>query len=190
MFPLAFVAGSLQGHWWGFISRNYVVWPIFFLMNVFIALKGTHFGILFTACFTIVCFLHYCIRFSPDGCLVTSLLIQHSSVLRWKFTLSVVGTTIVAFTSFAVWLSAVKWRDTGLTLFPCLMSVKCPRSPTFVERIARLSYIICNWLHISQFCVVVKATSDFKLFVFFLHERACRTRFTARRATFICGGWG
>ena len=45
MFPLAFVAGSLQGHWWGFISRNYVVWPIFFLMNVFIALKGTHFVI-------------------------------------------------------------------------------------------------------------------------------------------------
>ena len=43
MFPLAFVAGSLQGHWWGFISRNYVVWPISFLMNVFIALKGTHF---------------------------------------------------------------------------------------------------------------------------------------------------
>ena len=46
MFPLAFVAVSLQGHWWGFISRNYVVWPIFFLMNVFIALKGTHFWIL------------------------------------------------------------------------------------------------------------------------------------------------
>ena len=43
MFPLAFVTGSLQGHWWGFISRNYVAWPIFFLMNVFIALKGTHF---------------------------------------------------------------------------------------------------------------------------------------------------
>ena len=43
MFPLAFAAGSLQGHWWGFISRNYVVSPIFFLMNVFIALKGTHF---------------------------------------------------------------------------------------------------------------------------------------------------
>ena len=37
---LAFVAGWLQGHWWGFISRNYVVWPTFFLMNVFIALKG------------------------------------------------------------------------------------------------------------------------------------------------------
>ena len=43
IFTLAFVAGSLQGHWWDFISRNYVVWPIFFLMNVFIALKGTRF---------------------------------------------------------------------------------------------------------------------------------------------------
>ena len=43
MFSLAFVAGSLQGHWWGFSSRNYLVWSIFFLMNVFIALKGTHF---------------------------------------------------------------------------------------------------------------------------------------------------
>ena len=43
VFPLAFVAGWLQGHWWGFISWNYVVWPTFFLMNVFIALKGSHF---------------------------------------------------------------------------------------------------------------------------------------------------
>ena len=43
MFPLAFVAGWIQGHWWGFISRNYVVWPTSFLMNVFIALKGSHF---------------------------------------------------------------------------------------------------------------------------------------------------
>ena len=49
MFPLAFVAGWLQGHWWGFISRNYVVWPIFFLMNVFIALKGSHFWFLFNS---------------------------------------------------------------------------------------------------------------------------------------------
>ena len=40
MFPLAFDAGWLQGHWWGFISRNYVVWPTFLLMNVFIALAG------------------------------------------------------------------------------------------------------------------------------------------------------
>ena len=47
MFPLAFVAGWLQGHWWGFISRNYVVWLIFFLMNVFIALKESYFWFLF-----------------------------------------------------------------------------------------------------------------------------------------------
>ena len=31
MFPLAFVAVWLQGHWWDFISRNYVVWPTVFL---------------------------------------------------------------------------------------------------------------------------------------------------------------
>ena len=47
MFSLAFVAGWLQGHWWGFISRNYVVWPIFFLTNVSIALKESHFYFLF-----------------------------------------------------------------------------------------------------------------------------------------------
>ena len=47
VFPLAFIAGWLQGHWWGFISRNYVVWPTFFLMNVFIALKGSRFWLLF-----------------------------------------------------------------------------------------------------------------------------------------------
>ena len=47
IFRLAFVAGWLQGHWWGFISRNYVVWPIFLLMNVFTALKGSHFRFLF-----------------------------------------------------------------------------------------------------------------------------------------------
>ena len=29
--PLAFVAGSWQDHWWGFISRNYVIWPSSFL---------------------------------------------------------------------------------------------------------------------------------------------------------------
>ena len=46
VFPLAFIAGWLQGHWWGFISRNYVVWPIFLLINVFIALKGSHFWFL------------------------------------------------------------------------------------------------------------------------------------------------
>ena len=46
MFPLAFIAGWSQGHWWGCISRNYVVWPTFLLMNVFIALTGSHFWFL------------------------------------------------------------------------------------------------------------------------------------------------
>ena len=44
MFSPAFVAGSLQGYWWSFISRNYVVRPIFYLMNIFIALKETYLG--------------------------------------------------------------------------------------------------------------------------------------------------
>ena len=39
MFPLAFVAGSLQCHWWGFISRNYVVWPTSFLWIFSLLLK-------------------------------------------------------------------------------------------------------------------------------------------------------
>ena len=43
----SFRCRSLQGHWWGSISRNFVVWPIFFLMNVFIDLKGTHIWFLF-----------------------------------------------------------------------------------------------------------------------------------------------
>ena len=46
MFPLAFIAGWLQGHWWGSISRN-VVWPTFLHMKVCIALKGSHFWFLF-----------------------------------------------------------------------------------------------------------------------------------------------
>ena len=61
MFHLAFVAGSLQGHWWGFVSRNYVVWPIFFLTNVFIAFKGTHFFIFI--------FLRFCACRGPLGSL-------------------------------------------------------------------------------------------------------------------------
>ena len=39
MFPLAFVAGWLQGHWWGFISRNYVVDPSSFLWMFSLLLK-------------------------------------------------------------------------------------------------------------------------------------------------------
>ena len=58
IFPLAFVAGSLQVRWWGFIRRNYVVRPIFFLMNVYIALKGTHICICF-----LFFFFFFCIRY-------------------------------------------------------------------------------------------------------------------------------
>ena len=69
----------------------------------------------------------YCMRFNPEGCLVFSLLIQVSSVLKRTFRLSVVWATIVASTSFVVWLMDVKWRETGLMLLPCLMSVRWPR---------------------------------------------------------------
>ena len=54
VFLLAFIAGWLQGHWWGFISRNYVVWSTFLLMNVFIALKGSDYWLLLYA-LIIVC---------------------------------------------------------------------------------------------------------------------------------------
>ena len=37
----------LPGDYRVIISRNYVVWPIFLLMNVFTALKGSHFWFLF-----------------------------------------------------------------------------------------------------------------------------------------------
>ena len=45
------------GYWWSFINRNYVVWPIF-LMNVFIALKGTHFSWL-----KLAQWVHFCDKF-------------------------------------------------------------------------------------------------------------------------------
>ena len=73
-------------------------------------------------------FLHYCIGFNPLGNFVWSLAIQHSSVLSRMLTLSVVSATMVAFTSFVMWLLEMKWRETGLTSFFCLMSIKCPRS--------------------------------------------------------------
>ena len=37
----------IQGHWRGMIIRNRSVWPTLFLLNVFTALKRTHFYILF-----------------------------------------------------------------------------------------------------------------------------------------------
>ena len=44
-------------HWGGFIGRNYVVSAIFFLVNVCIALKGTHFwfSFAFTAASAVQC---------------------------------------------------------------------------------------------------------------------------------------
>ena len=70
-FPLAFVAGSLQGHWWGFIIRNYVLWPIFFLMNVFIALKGIHFFIfMFADLYRWICFVPASIYSRPSSQLI------------------------------------------------------------------------------------------------------------------------
>ena len=41
--------------WWGFICRNYVVWPTFLLMNVFITLKGSHFWFLFQYWLALTC---------------------------------------------------------------------------------------------------------------------------------------
>ena len=37
----------------------------------------------------------------------------------------VVCVSIAASTLCTVWPSVVKWRETGLLTFPCLMSVKC-----------------------------------------------------------------
>ena len=53
-------------------------------------------------------------------------LIQLSSVLRHTLRLSVVWATIVTLTSSVVWKVDVKWRETGLMLLPCLISVRRP----------------------------------------------------------------
>ena len=78
LFPLAFIAGWLQGHWWGFISRNYVVWPTFLLMNVVIALKGSHFWFLFSEQFRKLIIRYKRIGYNPyvmrqTACLVINL---------------------------------------------------------------------------------------------------------------------
>ena len=76
VFPLAFIAGWLQSHWWGFISRNYVVWPTFLLMNVFIALKGSHFWFLFAI---------LCIKcFANDVSVIYRILEVHPIISQWK----------------------------------------------------------------------------------------------------------
>ena len=49
------LAGWLQGHWWGFIGRNHVVRPTFFLMNVFIALKGSQTEFYLTSLQLVLC---------------------------------------------------------------------------------------------------------------------------------------
>ena len=76
MFPLAFVARWLQGHWWGFINRNYVVWPTFLLMNVFTALKGSNFWFLFIPCTPILngnpCDIDLGLRSWPIFCKICS----------------------------------------------------------------------------------------------------------------------
>ena len=65
------------------LSRNYVVWPIFFLINVFTALKGTHFFILFafTAAGVVPC---GCRKTSPR----TSTIVQFIFYF-WSFEISV-----------------------------------------------------------------------------------------------------
>ena len=78
MFPLAFVAGWLQGHWWGFFSRNYVVWPTFLLKNVFIALKGSHFWFLFKLFNSASFFISICVLATR---ILKLLLCKHVNVL-------------------------------------------------------------------------------------------------------------
>ena len=64
------------------LAQNYVVWPIFFLVNVFIALKGTHFLFLyaFTADGVVQC---GCCKTSPH----TSTIVQFIFHF-WSFEIS------------------------------------------------------------------------------------------------------
>ena len=71
-------------------------------------------------------FHNYCIKFNPPGSRVCNSAIQTSSVLRRMFVVCDVVVMTVTLTSLTVWLFDVKWWDTGLKLFPALMSVKCP----------------------------------------------------------------
>ena len=72
--------------------------------------------------------IHYCIKFSHAGCFVCKRAIQLSSVLSLTFMFSFVWATIQAVTSRNECSPELKWRDTGLKLFPCLMSAMCPLS--------------------------------------------------------------
>ena len=62
------------------------------------------------------------------------------SVQRRMLTLFDVWVTIVAITSSVEWLYDVKWRESGLNAFPCLLSVKWALN-IFVECIACLAYV-------------------------------------------------
>ena len=85
--PKDAVAGWLQGHWWGFISRIYVVWPTFLLMNVFIALKGSHFWFLFdfTAAGVVPCGGH---KMSPRTSTIVQFIFYfgplRSAIIFWE----------------------------------------------------------------------------------------------------------
>ena len=62
-------------------------------------------------------------RLSPAGCLELKMLMYTSSVSRRMLTLLDVWVTMVATTLSVEWLYDVKCRETGLNVFPCLMSV-------------------------------------------------------------------
>ena len=93
---------------------------------VFVAIQGGRWYKGFLARITGVDF--HCFRFRPKGCLDCSIAIQASSVLSGMLMFPVVCIMIVAMTSFTVWLSDVKWQETGFTPLRFLISAKCPRS--------------------------------------------------------------
>ena len=64
----------------------------------------------------------YWMRLSRFGMRDCNLAIQASSVLSLMLIFPLVDVTIIAETSFTLWLFVEKWRDTGLTAFFCLMS--------------------------------------------------------------------
>ena len=65
--------------------------------------------------------IHYCIKFSTAGCFVCKRAIQLSCILSLTFMFSFVCATIQAVTSRNVCSPILKWRDTGLKVFPCLI---------------------------------------------------------------------
>ena len=69
-----------------------------------------------------------CSSFNILRCLVLSVCIRLSLVLRRTLKLSVVWATITALTSSLVWNVDVKRRDTGLALLPCLVSASWSRN--------------------------------------------------------------